>query len=264
MRTLVLPQGTDWALFTICDPDGPSETEFEAIVATALGRAYGGYRCVVFGGAFEHEGAVRRPDLALIARDYSHWFVVEVELLSHSLDGHVLPQMRALRFGEPQSDCAPILARELSLQLGQAQTLLHTVPRSTLVVANGHSRDWHLALRALDVGYISVSAFRSNDGQDAFEIWGALAPVRESIGFGVFVSTDSAIRMARTVRLPDGPVQIEAERGGTGLWIVRRDERFAWISKDRGRPALPDEAKVQLLRTANGQILLRRTDIVAS
>jgi len=262
MRTLVLPQGTTWELFNLCDPDAPSETEFEAIVAMVLGRAYAGHRCVVFGGSFEHEGEVRRPDLALVARDYSHWFVVEVELLSHSLEGHVLPQMRALRFGEPQSDCAPVLARELSLKLGQAQTLLHTVPRSTLVVANAHRRDWQLALRALDVGFLSVSAFQSGDGREAFEISGALTPKTESIGFGVFASTDGAIRMVRTVRLPDGPVQIEAEQGSIGLWIVRRDERFAWISKDRGRPSLPDEAKVQLLRTAHGRIILRRTDIL--
>ncbi|RAI57549.1 hypothetical protein [Roseicella frigidaeris] len=260
MRTLVLPQGATWDLFDLCDPDAPAETEFEATAARALGRAYAGYRCVVFGGSFDYEGSIRRPDLALVARDYSHWFVVEVELLSHSLEGHVLPQMRALRFGEPQDDCALVLARELSLHLSQAQTLLRAVPRSTIVIANGHSRDWQVALRALDVGYLSVSAFKAADGREAFEIWGALAPVTESIGFGVFVSADGALRMARTVRLPEGSVQIEAEHGSVGLWTVRRDERFAWISKDQGRPTLPDDARVQLLRNANGRILLRRTD----
>jgi len=264
MRTLVLPEGATTSLFILSDPDSPSETEFEATVAIACRRAYSGYRCIVFGGTFEHEGDIRRPDLALVARDYSHWFIVEVELLSHSLDGHVVPQMRTLRYGEPQRDCATILARELSITLGQAENLLENVPRSTIVVANGHNRDWYIALRALDVGYLSISTFRSNGGDEAFEIWGALAPVRESIGFGRFVSTDGAIRIRRDVRLPDGPIQIEVEHGATSCWIVRRDERFAWISKERGRAALPDAASVQLLRTSNGQILLRRTkDIVA-
>jgi len=260
MRTLVLPQGATWDRFDLSDPDAPTETEFEATAAQALGRAYVGYRCVVFSGAFEYEGAIRRPDLALVARDYSHWFVVEVELLSHSLEGHVLPQVRALRFGEPQEDCATVLARELTLHTSQAQTLVRAVPRSTIVVANGQSRDWQVALRALDVGYLSVSAFMSADGREAFEISGALAPVTESIGFGVFVSADGALRMARSVRLPDGAVQIEAEHGSVGLWTVRRDARFAWISKDQGQPTLPNDARVQLLRTASGRILLRRTD----
>jgi hypothetical protein len=264
MRTLVLPQGATSSLFSLCDPDGPSETEFEATVAIALSRAYSGYRCIVFGGSFEYEGELRRPDLALVARDYSHWFVVEVELLSHSLDGHVVPQMRTLRYGEPQWDCTTILARELSLDLGQAKNLLKNVPRSTIVVANDYNRDWYIALRALDVSYLSISTFRSNGGDEAFEIWGALAPVRESIGFGQYVATDGAIRIRRDVRLPDGLIQIEVEHGATSCWIVRRDERFAWISKARGRATLPDAASVQLLRTSNGQIFLRRTtDIVA-
>jgi hypothetical protein len=264
MRTLVLPQGPAWDLFDLCDPDAPNETEFEAITALVLGRAYAAYRCVVFGGAFQHEGEVRRPDLALVARDYSHWFVVEIEMLSHSLVGHVLPQMRALRFGEPQEDCAPVLARELSLQISQARTLVRVVPRTTVVVANGDNRDWQIALRALDVGYLSVSAFRSADGREAFEIRGTLAPVTESIGFGVYVLADGALRMARTVRLPDGPVQIVAEYGSVGLWTVTRDARFTWVSKDRGQPSLPDDARVQLLRTVEGRVLLRRTDTVSA
>jgi hypothetical protein len=259
MSTLVLPQGAAWDLFELCDPDAVTETEFEAVVVRALGRAYTDYRCVVFGGAFAHEGDVRRPDLALVAGDYSHWFVVEVELLSHSLERHVLPQMRVLRFGEPQEDCALVLARELSLQLGQARTIVRTVPRTSVVIANSHSRDWQIALRALDVGYLCVSAFRSTDGREAFKIGGTLAPVMESLGFGVYVSADCALRMVRTVHLPDGPVQIAAENGSAGFWTVTRDTRFAWISKDRGQLSVPDGAIMQLLRMMNGRILLKRT-----
>ena len=130
------------------------------------------------------------------------------------------------------------------------------------MVVNGDNRDWQIALRALNVGYLSVSAPRATDGREAFAIRGALAPVTESIGFGVYVG-DGALRMARRVRLPDGAVQIEAEHGSVGLRTARRDARFTWVSKDRGQPRLPDDARVQLLRTVEGHVLLRRTNTVS-
>ena len=61
-------------------------------------------------GSREDKEGIKKPDLALVANDLSHWFVVEVELLSHSLDGHVLPQMRCLKYGEPQLGCVEIIS----------------------------------------------------------------------------------------------------------------------------------------------------------
>jgi len=61
------------------------------------------YRCIPFRADFSFDNQVKRSDLALVHQSLSHWFVVEIELVSHSLMGHVVPQVRCFRYGEPFS-----------------------------------------------------------------------------------------------------------------------------------------------------------------
>ena len=243
-------------IFTICDPDQPSETEFEGITLRAFGCLFPQYQCVVFGGRFLHEGDIRKPDLAMVARDRSHWFVVEVELVAHSLDRHVLPQVQAFRFGEPQQDCITILSRELAIDLGEAETLVHRVPRGVVVVANRARIDWEHSIKALQGQILIVTRFASPTGREAFEVSGSLAAVKESIGFGVYSATDAMIRFTTSISLPDGHVQIEAA-GIVSLWRVYRDGRHAWVSKEVGRMDYADGEYVQLVRSIDGHITLR-------
>jgi hypothetical protein len=149
------------AIFEIWDADAARETKFEFIVAKALMCIYPTYHCFPFGGTFKLEDNVSRPDIALVARDMSHWFVIEVELISHSLDGHVLPQIRTFRYGEPQPDCIYVLSRELSMDRSRIKTFLMTVPCTGAVIANKRHRDWEVALRSLEVQLLTVSAFNS-------------------------------------------------------------------------------------------------------
>ncbi len=257
MRTMMVAPCSKDMVFSMSDPDAPSETEFEGIALRALGCIYPQYQCIVFGGTFRFEGEDRKPDLAMIARDRSHWFVVEVELVSHSLEGHVLPQIRAFRYGDPQSDCAGIISRELSVDLGEAQTIIERVPRAVAVIANKRRVEWEQSMRAHQAQFLSVSRFVSRSGQEAFEVDGALLPTKESLGFGVYQAQDSLIRFHANINLPDGSVQIEFSSIGTGVWRVYRDQRYAWVSKETGRPDIHDGAYVQLVRTMDGRISLK-------
>lgn len=248
---------TPEGIYHLCDPDVPTESEFEASVVRALGCIYEGYRCVVFGGGFRYDQEISRPDLALVARDFSHWFIIEVELLSHSLERHVLPQVRAFQYGQMQADCAAALARELNINIGQAQTLVERVPYVVAVITNGNENTWRIALQAHGIQFVSLSVFRSADGNQAFEVSGKLEVVKESLGFGVYSATDRALRFARGIDLPEGLVQIETSRGAKGLWRVSRDDRFTWVAKEAGRPDMPDAAHIQLIRAVGGRISLR-------
>ena len=40
-----------------------------------------------------------RPDLAMLSHDLESWYVVEVELASHSISGHIAPQLETLGNG---------------------------------------------------------------------------------------------------------------------------------------------------------------------
>ena len=256
-KVMVTPCQAD-QIFTMLDPDLPSETEFEAITLRAFICLYPQYQCVVFGGRFLYENEYRKPDLAMIARDLSHWFVVEVEMAAHSLEGHVLPQIRAFQYGEPQKECAEILSRELKIELGQAATLISRVPRAVLVVTNRTPMDWKPAIRAHQAQLLVITRFQSPSGREAFEIDGTLTVTSESLGFGTYSATNAMIRFIRSVNLPDGHIQMEGRNNETSLWRVIRDERFAWLARDSGgRLDIPDGAYVQLIRSIDGRIIMK-------
>lgn len=244
-------------IFDMCDPNAPTEVEFESIVLRSFGCIYPRYQCVVFGGRFLYEEEYRKPDLAMVSRDRSHWFVVEVELVSHSLERHVLPQVRAFRYGEPQSECASILSRELSIDLGEAATLISRVPRAVVVVANQTRSDWENMIRAHQAQMLVVTRFQGPTGREVFEVSGSLSAIKESLGFGTYSAQDGTIRFATGIGLPDGHVQMEMSNGVASLWRVMRDERFAWVIKDAGRLDINDGALIQLIRAIDGRITLR-------
>ncbi len=86
-------------IFTLIDPTAFSEAQFEVHVLGALQCTYPDYYCIPFRGGFSFDGETHEADLALVHRSFSHWYVLEVELVSHSLHGHVVPQVRSFRYG---------------------------------------------------------------------------------------------------------------------------------------------------------------------
>lgn len=259
MTTILVGECDKLNLFEAWDADAALETEFEYIVAKALMCIYPSYQCITFGGTFKLEDNIHRPDLALIAKDLSHWFVIEVELVSHSLDGHVLPQVRTFRYGEPQPDCISVLAKALSLDRAQIKTFLLTVPRCVAVIANRRHRDWEIALRSLEVQLLTVSAFNSPAGIQAVEVDGKLIAQQEHLGFGEYVATDRAVRFHSAVRLPDGEIMVDDFKGIGSTWTVRRDGVAAWLTKKRGTPDIVNGSWVQIMQAFGGRFSIRRS-----
>src|SRR5712691_2053095 len=112
MKIILIGDCAPDRIYRMSDPYAPYENEFELAVAKILSCIYSTYHCVMFSGGFLYGDRLYRPDLALVSKDLSHWFVLEVELVSHSLERHVLPQALAFRYGDPQQDCVTLLARE--------------------------------------------------------------------------------------------------------------------------------------------------------
>jgi hypothetical protein len=173
------------------------------------------------------------------------------------LAGHVLPQVVAFRYGAPQPDCAKILERELSIAVSQARTLVEHVPRSVVVIANRRDPIWETSLAAHNIQFGVVSVFLTSQGTEAIEWDGTLTVLEENLGFGRYSAVDRSLRFPAQVAVPDGAVQIADASGSPGAWLVTRDERFAWITKERGTPAIVDGALVQLRRSYDGTISLK-------
>src|SRR6266481_6307133 len=72
------------------------ETEFENILFQEAVRIFPEYHPVPFKTIVLSDDGDAKADFALIHRDYRSWWVVEAEMGHHSLDHHVLPQIRCL------------------------------------------------------------------------------------------------------------------------------------------------------------------------
>ena len=258
MKKLLTGDCNEDNIFQLLDPTAFLEIDFEAEVVKALTCLFPDYWCGVFAGTFLLEGERRSADLALIHKSLSHWFVVEVELAGHSLDQHVLPQVRCFRYGEPDQTCASSLLSAFSfLSREQANALLVYVPRYVAVVGNMPDPEWTTALRALDVQYLTVSVYRDRNGRSAHEVEGRLVARTESLGFARFSAIDNCLRINKGCGLPSGPVQIVDQFGNAALWTVREASGALWVSKDRGPALLEHEGYVQIIRTFDGRISLR-------
>jgi hypothetical protein len=258
MRTILVSECATGSLYQLTDPDAPNEMEFQSWVVKALSCVYPKYMCVLFDGAFAYDDRSYRPDLALVARDFSHWFVIEVELVSHSFEKHVLPQVRAFCYGAPAPDCVSILARELDVAPAQARTLVGFVPRAVAVIANKRESHWEIALRAHNIQLLAVSVFRSEKGVDAVEVDGVLEVFAKSLGFGTYSVADRSLRFPKTLRLDAGLVEINDPGGSLAFWTVTPTKDATWVTKDIGFPDIEDGTYVQLIRTVDGHLSLRR------
>ncbi len=250
------------AAFNLLDPSAFTEGEFEAHAVKALVCGFPDYRCIPFRADFSFENQIRRSDLALVHKSFSHWFVVEVELLSHSLMGHVVPQVRCFRYGDPMSSSAALLSEAIpEMDYARAVSFLQFIPRSVVVVANRSSVEWSACFRGLDVQMLTVSVYRRADGQIAHEIDGSLFVLKENLGFFRYSAIDRSLRLPLTFTETEGQIQIEDPFGVTGAWIVSRTEEAVWLTKEMGDPGLPHNEMLQVLRTSTGKLKLSLTSI---
>jgi hypothetical protein len=260
MKTLVSGDCNPQNIFSLVDPTKFSEGEFEAEVHRALQCLMPDYDCRVFSGAFNHEGVQRKPDIAMVHRTLSHWFVAEVELVGHSLDAHVLPQLRCFRFGEPDATCVASLQNafnDLKMSAHQAKQILENIPRATVCISNIRDAAWVSALRGLDVELLTVSVYEGKSGKRAYELDGNLSVRKEHLGYAQYSAIHAAIKVPRSIPIPLGHLQIDDQFGTPTDWMATDDDGSVWLTKRDGISLIPHLAWVQLIRSFDGRLGLR-------
>lgn len=258
MKMLLTGECSKNNIFSIVDPTSFAEEDFEAEVVKALTCFYPNYWCGIFAGTFVLEGDRRKADLALVHKDLSHWFVLEVELAGHSLKQHVLPQARCFRYGEPDDTCITSLMRAFpSISRNDAEAILLYIPRYVAVISNLQSLEWTMALEGLDVQHLVVSVYQNHENKTVHELEGRLAARTDSLGFARYSAIDNCMRIKCDCGLPTGSVQIIDQFGNPGSWTVREEKGTLWINKDSGPTLLEHESYVQIIRTYEGRIFIR-------
>jgi hypothetical protein len=259
MKTVVVGECHADHIFTEEDATVPTETEFEYHCIKALACVYPEYHCIRFEVHFAHLRRSWKPDLALVARDFSHWFIIEVELVTHSFELHVFPQVKAFQYGDIDADdAAKRLASALGIQLGQAHTIVAHVPRCVVVVANRHQPDWAHDLSLHDIQFLSVATYRARNGTTALEVSGRLVATQEILGWATYSATDRSFRLSAKCPVPKvDRLQLEDTYGTVSWWIVTRVEDAIWLTKEFGTSEFEPEQVVLIVRTYQGKLSIR-------
>lgn len=247
--------------YEVDDPHGFSEAEFETLVRVAAPKLFPDYRVCPFRVNIRWDADVRQPDLAFLHRLYAHWFIVEVEMVSHSLHHHVLPQVRAFQYGDIESGGARTLADGLQIPLEQARTLIDRVPRSVAVIANRRDASWEHALAAVPAQLVTVASFQSKSGQRLVGVDGDLTFLQRHIGWAQYDAAGGSLRLARaawSIRSRVVEIFEDEAQSVSGFWTVREDGRWLWLIRERGTAPFVDGEMVQIVELADGRARIRR------
>lgn len=105
----------------------------------------------------------------------------------------------------------------------------------------------------------AIFVFGEKDGgRVAYEMDGTLNVMQESLGFGRYSATDRSLRFPRGTKLPKGRVQIDDPTGGLAWWEVVEDGTQVWVTKETGMPDVINGVMIQLVRSFDGRLVLRR------
>ncbi len=186
------------------------ETEFEAILFQEASRIFPDYYPVQFKPILVAEDGDAKADFALIHREYRTWWVVEVEMGHHSLETHVIPQIRSLSratYGEAEAqylfDHAPYLDHSRLNEMIRGQQ-----PR-VLVVVNVPVQGWKENIRPFRAVLAVVQIFRSRFNRHLYRLNGDFPAENTEI-----ISTCRCWEIHRFLKI-DSPTQLAIRRGET-------------------------------------------------
>ena len=154
-----------------------SESHFEDVVRSEIPKLLTNSRLLKFSPyVIGDEGLRRRPDLAIVDDNYRMWAVVEVELDRHSLEGHVIPQVKAFASGNYGAVHADSLYKQDdTLDLDRLRNLtLYCQPHICVIVNSRSVLDdgWRILETDHDARLVFLESFRAEDDDPIFYVSG--------------------------------------------------------------------------------------------
>ena len=129
----------------VFEPRSPTtEREFEEQVLRVTNKLMPSYTAASWKPIIKDwHGHGARPDLAMLSHDLENWYVIEVELASHSISGHIAPQLETLGNGVYDSTLLPSLQRAFPSEDVEALTrMVRREPGLLCIVDQYTERIW--------------------------------------------------------------------------------------------------------------------------
>lgn len=113
-----------------------------------------------------------KADLALIEKNYQHWYVIEIEKSSHSLS-HVLNQVSIFSNAEYDERTAKALKKECEdLDFEKLNIMIKGQQPRVLVVVDVLKEDWIRSLKKYDADLAVFQIFRARNNKQVFRLNG--------------------------------------------------------------------------------------------
>jgi hypothetical protein len=133
-------------------------------------------------------GRSKRPDLAMIRRDFKKWGIIEIELAHHNL-AHVLDQTECFANGTYNGREVALYVKEQLRKYCQKiagfdrlRTLIASELPNILVIADADDATWQTSLKNVPADLCVFEIFRSSRGHYLYRTFGGYptVPVREA------------------------------------------------------------------------------------
>jgi len=243
-------------------PSALAETEFEGLLVQNAGLIKPDHQIVPFKKTAYAEERSARADLAIIANDYRHWAVVEVELIRHSLHSHVIPQIRTLidaTYGFPHAQY--LADRNPHLDVGKLEEMMRGSPPEVLVLLNKPDEEWSREIRRYGGHTLVFEIYRSEtSNRHIFAIDGELPSyandVLTELSFRTMLPRMLAVGSPAALGFSAGTQQPVFIDGQVTYWERFDTATDCFLSPVGNMPISPGRS-YELVRNEHGQLAIR-------
>lgn len=253
----------DGQWFDPVQADSIYESDLEDLIIKQSPIIYPNYRVMKYKRVINSEYGTAIPDLAFVEKDYRAWYLCEVELGSHDLFSHVIPQVSVFcnaRVGE--AEAAYMASKEPALDEAQLSAMMKGVPPGVIVLVNTFDPLWRRALTQWGalVGFIEL--YRDAGQRLIMRINGDDLNIPEEL-----ISEcvrDELLPNALRVSAPAPIDQLASPdlelwyEGGRTLWKVLRSGGSCWLLPKERCPLGAKDQRFRIMRDANARIRLEK------
>lgn len=239
-------------------PSGVYESVYEAMVKAHAAQLWPRFHPVHFKANVYAGADGVRADLVLIERNYSEWWVVEVEMAHHPFESHVLPQTRKLAIANYGVEEAEKLCAACSkLELPKVKAMIKEYQPRVLVVVNKPRPEWVNRLAEFEAMLAVFEIFKSDDEQHLFRVNGehpiGTAEIISVCRFDELMNRWLVVENPISLRVPhQGTMTIEFD-GHTTVWARFEVSGKVWLHTPNGPNPLSDKYDYELVRRGDGQ-----------
>lgn len=252
------------------EPSTFSELEFELRIGLHAPSVYPHYHVLPFKKHLVTPDLTRVvADLAFVSKDYSEWWVVEVEMGYHDFGSHVKPQVEKLLTASYGVDEAEYLYEQSksnsSLDLRKLTDLIKESNARVLLVVNQNKAAWRAELSKHNVVTAIFELFRSDDEHEIFRVNGEYPSILtarlSSCTFHPTIPRLLGVDEPSNLDLAPRAIVRLLYNNCVTEWRRIDEGGQMWLTALNRNPLEPKH-KYAIYRQNDGQLVLRRNPIV--